>query len=160
MCTIVIMSGIPASGKTTFINQYALVPLTKDLSIVRICPNEIRVGKFGAKPYDPKDNIVVWSEVYSRINIALATGISLIFVEGYNTTIAERQRYFQRFEKCPNVSFIAVRMITSYPISLSRNNQRPRPILERHMLEFNNRIEQEPPTRGEGFAKILEVSGE
>ena len=145
---ILMMIGIPGSGKSTVANQ-----ISEETGAVWLSADEIRVEINGDA--DSQDNPqLVFKTMKERMQAALASGKSVI----YDATNCRRRyrRDFINDANKNNQQVAAIYMDVPTSVCIQRNEQRDRKV----PIEVIERMAQRltPPSKGEGFCKIFNLN--
>lgn len=129
--TLIMMVGIPGSGKSTEAKELAKI----DNSVI-LSSDAIREELFGNES-DQSDNGRVFSLLYERMNKNLSEGKNVI-LDATNTTLKNRRRFFESLKvDCYEVAFV---MTTSFEECVERDKSRSRSvgfdIIKKFILNF------------------------
>ncbi len=141
--TVIMMIGIPASGKSTKAKE-----LTKDFNLEIVCPNDIRKELYGDVSIQG-DGDKVFSIAFDRIGKLLQEGKNVVF-DATNT--ASRRKYIQRLRDLGAEEIIGVYMDTPIDVCLKRNyarNDRSKPVPKRILYRMAENLEHNPPSSRE-----------
>lgn len=146
MSKLYVMCGCPGSGKSTWAK--------KNLAdAVYISSDDIRLELCGT--YDPGvDEPRVFATFYGRITSMLASGKDVV-ADATNLTPWRRKK---ALDCCNGDEAIAVCMTTPLKEALRRNAGRDRQVPEDAVRGMYCKLRNNPPTKAEGFAKVMYVS--
>ena len=147
--TLIALSGVPGSGKSTFIRKF--VDDHPDYGWQIIHPDAIREELTG-DVNDQSRNKEVWALAYQRLREASAQGLPVIF----DATLASP--YIRREvagSVPPEYHRVLVSLDTPLEESLSRNKQRKRVVPEHVIRRMYTSLKENPPDRSEGWTRII-----
>ena len=152
---IYVMVGIPASGKTTWIERTLPKP------VVRIRLDRIRRETYGYHPVQLESSKE--KKVWSRADLLLSKAIRVahdVVVDSMALTTEWRQRILKVADGASQAPLekVAVFLDTPVDLALSRNQNRRKHVPAEAVREM--RCHVRPPSRKEGFSKIVTVRPE
>jgi predicted kinase len=146
------MVGIPASGKTTWIER------TLPASVVRIRLDRIRRGTYGYDPLqlEASKEEKVWSRADLLLSKAIKAGDDVV-VDSMALTTEWRQRILRVADEASRTPLekIAIFLDTPVDLALSRNQNREKHVPDDAIREMKGHVL--PPSREEGFSNIVAV---
>ena len=146
MFTLMVMCGLPGSGKSFFAESYC--KNHSDYTVVST--DKIRGELFGDES-DQSNNWLVFVEAYRRILSALDN--SNVIFDATNLTRKNRSKVIKYFRKVsPNTKLICMCMGTPIEVCLIRNKNRDRKVDEEVILNMLNKFEL--PTLEEGWDDV------
>jgi predicted kinase len=149
--TIVALSGVPGSGKSTFIRDLVREYPEHNWHIAH--PDAVREELTG-DVNDQSRNKEVWATTYERLGRAAEEGRPIIF----DATLASPYVRKQVVQSVPgDYERILVRLGTSLEESLRRNKSRDRVVPEDVIRRMYASLEKDPPGEFEGWTRIIRV---
>ncbi|MCR5544321.1 MAG: ATP-binding protein [Eubacterium sp.] len=169
MSTLYVMVGIPASGKSTKVNEFV------ENGAIAYSSDVLRGEMFGDPgiqftdewleklKYDGPDDYMkkklfvekyIFSEIYNRIEKALVDGKDVV-MDATNPGKNTRKRIMDRLKKYAD-RVVAVVMATPFDVCMERNQKRDRTVPEEAMIRIRNEFEF--PELEEGFDEIIYVN--
>ncbi len=149
MPTAIVGIGLPASGKTTMLKQYA-----SEHGATYICADDVR-KKLSGDAKDHTRNTEAWSIVYRRIQRALSRGCDVV-IDATNVKVQDRQQ-MARFCKNRGATVIGYWFKTPLRICLKRNQARDRVVSDRAMHRMAYCLRSAPPEPADGFDEIVAI---
>ncbi len=146
-----LLSGPPASGKTTLRNRM----FPKGMII---CPDEL-IGYTKENPWTPKAARAAWSESDRKLKEALQGDVPLMVFDATFVSVKKRKKYINLARK-NNVTPMIIYCVTSINTALTRNASRqksrqvPGFVMKRMFSSFV------VPTQEEGFDLVLNFNSE
>lgn len=140
--------GLPGSGKTTHLKKFA-----SQEGAVYVCADDIRTEWYGDAGIQV-DPGLIWEEVRRRARKALMAGRDVV-VDGTNVKPQDRRRMIQACSAADQV--VAIWCQAPFRICVERNSARDRVVPDYAMRRMKRQLYQSPPTRSEGFARVLRV---
>lgn len=144
MTTLILMVGIPASGKSTY-TKMKLSPKYKILS-----SDAIRKELFEDES-DQMHNEIVFQTLYERARNLLVSGKDVV-IDATNNNANIRKKALSHFEDL-NIKRKAIVIETPINECIKRDNERKRHVGENVISNFSNSFEY--PTKSEGFDDII-----
>jgi len=148
---LIIVVGLPGSGKTTFWKNTTCHPPMA----VRVSLDDFRrviIGKDYFAPFEP--TVHAWTE--QTVRYLLSQGFS-VYLDATSIRRGLRAKYI-RLAKEYGAETVCYEMKTSYHTCLERNKQRERVVPEEVIRRMSEDYEE--PTIDEGFDRIFAVSEE
>lgn len=142
---LVVMVGLPASGKTTYARRNFRTVVS---------PDRIRMEEFGTV-FDATIEREVWRRARRRTREGLEAGDVVCF--DATSLSRKRRRRLVFLARQAGVPAVAVWMDVSRSEAWKRNRQRERPVPRRSFAEMVVAFEQ--PGEGEGFAAVIRHGG-
>lgn len=143
MTKLIVMVGIPGSGKSTYAKKH----FGKTAQI--LSSDALRKELLGDET-NQKQNDIVFTELYKRARGFLILGEDVV-IDGTNINVFERKRVLNNFEDL-SVEKIAIVMNTPIETCYHQNQQRERNVEESVIDMYAKNFEM--PTTSEGFDKI------
>lgn len=145
MRQIYILSGLPASGKST---------TAKELGGYNICPDYIR-GQLTGDEGDQSQNDKVWAIAYGKLKRTLADPkYGRIVFDATNLVASDRHRLLKTIKNSgAEIETILVFHDVPLEVAIERNSKRSRVVPEYRIREMY--AEMRLPTESEGFDKII-----
>ena len=117
--TLIVVSGLPGTGKTYFCNQ-----LAERLPFVILESDALRKTLFPSPSYSPKENAHLFRAIHRLIETLLKRGISLI-LDATNLSEAKREYLYNIAERL-DVKLILVRVEAPPQVVYERLKNRPK----------------------------------
>lgn len=153
MSNIIMMCGVPGSGKTTYVKENMYDP-EEDAYISR---DEIRYEILGeGEDYFAHEGHV-YCEFVNRIKKAVGEGRECVFVDATHLNRASRKKLVKQLGINPS-EITVMWMDTPFNICLERNRQRQgrECVPDKEMYAMKNRF-QVPSKTVEGFGRVIRV---
>ena len=148
MSELIVMCGLPGSGKSFYSRQY--VENHPEFTVVST--DKIRGELFGDES-DQRDGWLVFMRAYSDLTTILKSGGSAIF-DATNLKKSDREKILKYFRKvCPDAKLKLVFMTTPVPICVERDKNRDRVVGEDVILNMKHKLDW--PNDAEGWDDIL-----
>jgi predicted kinase len=141
---LVLLVGLPASGKSTWLEQRGLRGLSSDAVRLLLCDAE----------ENQKINRLVFRTLRYLAGQRLQTGAPVTYIDSTALTLWER-RCWTRFAQLNGCEIEAVFFDTPFEVCLARNAARPRRVPEAALRLMAARLV--PPTTAEGFTRVTIV---
>jgi predicted kinase len=149
--TLIALSGVPGSGKSTLIKR--IVKSHPGTRIVVVNPDAIRkqlTGDMSNHSRDPE----VWRSAHQQVRDASEKGQPVIF----DATLANPRTRKEIAALVPeDYERVLVRMGTSLEESLNRNLLRDRKVPEEVIRRMWRNLKENPPKMSEGWTQIVRV---
>jgi predicted kinase len=157
MPTLFCLVGLPASGKSTWVNAIAA-----DYPNVRsICPDRIRAKLYGDAAIQGD-----WATIESVVRSELTTAAQAIVFNTapfaiYDATNAVQQHRLEAIalaRHCGFTTIIAVWFDCPIGLCLARNQKRSRQVPRSVLESMDAALRSNPPTLADGFDQILPIT--
>ncbi len=152
MTTLILLIGLPASGKSTLARQLQAECPDRDL----ISTDAIREKIFGAEVIQGSW-LVIWQEVQRQFQSAIAAHRTAI----YDATNAQRSRRREILSLGRELGFTTITGIwvdTPVWLCLARNKRRTRQVPEEVIFRMHRQLRDAPPSLAEGLDELLVLS--
>ncbi|MES2931495.1 MAG: AAA family ATPase [Patescibacteria group bacterium] len=153
MKKLVIGIGIPGSGKTTFLTQYA-----KSHGYAYISPDDIREELTGDRLHQAR-NAEVWQLAEARMRDRFQEGESVVFdatfVRGY-----ERRSFIEAARAYGAECIEGYYFDVPLEIAQKRNIGRENPVRHHALARMDRLIREDPPRASEGLNSVFVVNEE
>ena len=138
MKKVILGIGIPGSGKTTILKDFA-----DRYSYVYICPDDIRLEMTGDAA-DQSKNKEVWVEAYKRMADRLKERETVVFDATF--THPEQRKEFLNFARTSGAEKIEGLLVnTNLELAKERNVSRERKVPERVLNRMSESLQSSPP---------------
>ena len=144
MAKLILMVGLPGSGKTTFANTMF------DKDIIVLSSDGIRKELYGSES-DQNHNDIVFKTLYDRAIDGLLNNKTIV-IDSTNSIKENRKRALSNFSNM-NISRTAIVINTDIETCLKQNSKRKRVVEESVIKEFADAFSF--PTKDEGFDEII-----
>jgi predicted kinase len=145
--TVVIGIGLPGSGKTTWLRQFAA-----DTGAAYFCPEDIR-ERLSGDAGDQSCMDEVWAELYDGVAIALRNGHNVV-IDATNYRRYDRLKLIRHCWQYTD-DITGLWFVTPAPLCQQRNIARSRMVPAHAMARMEHHLTRWPPSRGEGFTELL-----
>jgi predicted kinase len=142
---IIITVGLPGSGKSTYLQNLVVNPISSD-EIRRLIADD---------PADQTIHARVFATIRYLIRQRLATGRPVTYVDATHLTKWERRPYVQLARR-HNCTLQALFFDVPVEVCLERNKHRPRIVPEKAIRKMAESLQI--PTKAEGFARIIKIT--
>jgi len=148
---VLVLIGPPGSGKSTLANLLSAL-----YGIAILCPDDIRKSMFGNKPYDYRDNDLVWDELYEELHPCMEQGTPVI-IDATNTSHWHRRNLLS--ELPTHVKVTGLWFQVSLNECLKRNAARADklPVPEEVIQEAFESLIAYPPEYRDGYDNLLVI---
>lgn len=146
-----LLMGPPGAGKSTLARQR----MVRNPNLQIVSTDQIREQLYGNAAIQG-----VWTDIESIVLSQISTAIvqhKPIIYDATNCNRADREAFLQKFAPFPQVYWVAVRVQTSVSLCKQRNCQRDRQVPEHIIDAMAYQLQTEPPSRAEGFRRILNI---
>ena len=144
--TITLAVGLPGAGKSTYFARRGITPLCSDTIRLWLLDDET----------DQSAQHLVFLTLRGLLHARLRLGRKQNYVDATNLTPRERRPYFQLAAQY-GYNLHAIYFEVPLATCLERNEQRHRKVPKTAMERMARRLV--PPSRSEGFTKIVVVKG-
>lgn len=138
---LVILSGLPGSGKSTYSQNYKALYGTNGIKVNIVSSDEIRMELFGK--YDSFENEkLVWETLHNRIAELSNEDNSVTILDATTLTNKQRYSYALKYKDLYKQISLVV-LITPLEQCLTQNKMRPKNkwVPENIILNMNNKFE-------------------
>lgn len=143
--------GIPGSGKTTVLKEFA-----KKWGYSYVCPDDIRLEMTGSASDQSKNN-EVWNEVYIRVENELRSGNSVI-LDATFANPKQRKQFIEFVREKGAEKVQGVFLDTPVETAKERNKMRERVVPEHAMDRMIENIKKFPPEIKEGLDGLFTLN--
>ena len=153
--TLVLLQGLPRSGKTTFIANAIDEAIGFGNAGVVVNPDAIRRALHGHR-FIPEAEDHVWAIAFTMARALFFSGHTLVYVDATNTTRKRRDPWTamaRKLEVACNLLVVRTDADTCRARAESQGDDVLLPVIERMLDQW------EEPTREEGWEKITLVDG-
>lgn len=151
--TLVMMIGLPGSGKSTYAKK--LLELNKNWKYVS--RDEIRYNYVADQKHYWDHEYEVYQEFSKQIDMHLING-DVVIADATHLNKKSRDKLFRNLTS-QNFEKIAIIMNTSFEVCFNRNSKRTGIVRVPDQVMYRMKNNYKPPTKVEGFDKILKVNG-
>jgi predicted kinase len=141
--------GLPGSGKTTYLRQFAA-----DIDAVYVCADDVRAEWYGDASVQI-DSEMVWSEVRRRARKALMAGRDVV-IDGVHCKQSDRAATIRACNSAEAV--VGIWCQAPFKVCMARNLSRERVVPAYAMKRMRNQLYRNPPSKREGFTRIERVN--
>jgi predicted kinase len=145
LCKIVVLIGLPGSGKSTYLARLGVNGISSD-EIRRLLVDDVT---------DQTIHRPVFSTVRHLIRQRIAIGRAVTYVDATNLTRRERRQYI-RLGQLNDCNVEAVFFDVPLEICLERNQSRSRIVPAEAVREMARKLR--PPSLEEGFTRITRIA--
>ena len=142
---LILMVGLPASGKSTIVQQYQW-----EHCCIVVCPDDIRMTMFNTE-FNKDVEGLVWFTARAMVKMLLAQGHNVV-LDSTNLTKDRRKEWIDLAKEC-QVIVVAHQMDTPFHECLARNNNRDRKVPNDVMARMYNACQD--VSHDEGFDQIV-----
>ena len=146
MAKLIILVGLPSSGKSTYIEKN----FCEGFEI--LSSDKIRKELFFDEQ-NQANNSLVFSSLYRRAKEFLSCGKSVV-VDATNINRFERKRVLDNFTEF-DIERIAIYIDTNINECIERDLKRARTVGDDIIMHYANKFE--PPTKDEGFDEVIVI---
>lgn len=148
MKKVILGIGIPGSGKSTILKQFA-----EKNSYTYICPDDIRKELTGSE-VDQSKNQEVWSETYKRSSESLGKGETIV-LDATFTNPSQRKNFiaFVRDNGAEKIQGIFVD--TPFEVAMERNSLRERKVPSHVIERMKDELNKFPPEIEDDFDSLF-----
>jgi len=143
MRELIIMVGVPGSGKSTYVKKNL-----QDYKV--LSSDEIRKELFGDESCQ-SNNILVFNTLYKRAREYLLLGYNIV-IDATSINVKERKRVLDNFKDL-QIKKIAIYIKTPIEICYKQDSERERKVGKDVIDYFNSNFEV--PTKEEGFDEVI-----
>lgn len=140
--------GLPGSGKTTYLRQFAT-----DIGAIYISADDIRAEWCG-NAQQQRYNGQVWLEVHRRARKALMAGQDVV-IDGVHTKQTDRAATIRACNSAESV--VGIWCQAPFGVCMARNRSRERVVPTYAMKRMRGQLYSNPPSKREGFARIDKI---
>ncbi len=151
MKKVIIGIGIPGSGKTTVLKDFA-----EKYNYIYICPDEIRMEMLGDAA-DQSKNSEVWAEAHQRMRDFLAQGQTVVFDATF-TNANGRKNFLDLARQSGAEKIQGILFDTPLEIAQERNLSRERQVPEHAMQRMHNDLQKDKPSLEDGLDAIFTLN--
>jgi len=153
MASVILLIGIPASGKSTLAYRLWQYLQNQGESGLIISPDQIR-----ARLYGSADRQGVWTEIWQEVRrefVEAYDGERSVIYDATNARSPDRQEVINFVKSCGFKPITGIWLNSPLWICLARNQGRSHPVPEAVMLEMSKCLGQAPPHLREGFDRLM-----
>lgn len=154
MPQLILLIGLPASGKSTLARQI----ISQDSGCLLISTDAIRAELFGDEAIQGPW-LQVWSRVQQEFEEAVVGGFRVVY-DATNVRRKQRQEAIARARKTGFTHIIGCWLDVPLEICLQRNTQRQRQVPEEVIFKMYRQLTDAPPSLEEGLDKLVRVDGQ
>lgn len=142
--------GVPGSGKTTVLKEFA-----DKYGYSYICPDDIRLEMTG-NIADQSKNREVWAEAYNRASRELRVGNTIVFDATF-TNPGQRKDFINFARENGAEKVQGVFLDIPIEVAKERNRNRERIVPEYAMDKMNDSLQKFPPEIEDGFDGVFSL---
>ncbi len=151
MKKVIIGIGIPGSGKTTILEEFA-----QKHSYAYICPDDIRLDMLGDAA-DQSKNSQVWAEAHQRMSEYLIQGKTIVFDATF-TRASERKSFINLARQSGAEKIQGIIFDTPLDIAKVRNLNRERQVPEHAIQRMSDDLNAHRPSIEDGFDAVFTLN--
>jgi predicted kinase len=151
MKKVIIGIGIPGSGKTTVLKEFA-----NKYGYVYICPDDIRLEMLGDSA-DQSKNKEVWGEAHQKMRDHLAQDKTIVFDATF-TRGTERRNFIDLARDSGAEKIQGIIFDTPLDIAKERNLNRERQVPEHAIQRMSNDLNAHRPSIEDGFDAVFTLN--
>lgn len=151
MKKVIIGIGIPGSGKTTILKEFA-----EKYNYIYICPDDIRAEMLGDAS-DQSKNKEVWAEAHSRMSSFLEQGKTIVFDATF-TNANGRKNFIDIARQSGAEKIQGILFDTPLEIAQARNLNRERQVPGHAMQRMHNDLQDNRPAIEDGLDSIFTLN--
>lgn len=140
--------GIPGSGKTTSLFQYA-----KKHGHTYICPDDIRQEVSGDARIQANMRLV-WDTAYARMREAIQKGKTVVF-DATQYKPEDRRDFTQKAKGYGAADIVGVYFDVPLEVAKERNATRDRVVPDHALTRMHRMLTEFPPSEKDGFTSIV-----
>jgi predicted kinase len=155
MNTVIVLIGIPASGKSSFARS---IVQSYSSPVKVVCPDLIRVELYADRCLSENQFQGDWQEIYNQIKVQFQQSYQAQKSVIYDATNCKIQYRQEIISLCKNIGFNLVTGIwLNVPlwICLQRNERRLHPVPESVILDMYRSLMTRSPSLDEGFDRLM-----
>ncbi len=153
MKKVIMGIGIPGSGKTTVLKEFACKN-----GYVYICPDDIRNNLTG-NTEDQSKNRDVWGEAYMKVKKSLAERDSVVFDATF-TNQKQRKDFISFARQSGSEKIQGIYLDVDLEVAKKRNSLRERKVPESVLGRMNAGLKKFPPEIEDGFDLLVNLNEE
>jgi predicted kinase len=151
MKKVIIGIGIPGSGKTTVLKEFAA-----KYDYIYICPDDIRAEILGDAANQSK-NKEVWAEAHRRLSDFLSQGKTIVFDATF-TNLNGRKNFIDLARQSGAEKVQGILFDTPLEIAQERNLKRERQVPEHAIQRMHNDLQSNRPNIEDGLDSIFTLN--
>lgn len=148
--SVIMMAGVPASGKSTIARELGSM---LDLDI--LSSDGIRKEITGSES-DLSQDRLVWEALYERVEQVMAKKQSCI-VDATHNNLSVRERDIERYRGYGARMVVCVHVIAELEKVLERNKSRERFVPEFVIERMDTNLRLDPPSTDDGFSAVVRI---
>jgi predicted kinase len=150
---LILLIGLPGSGKSTFANQL----LAQDPQRQLISTDIIR-GKLFGNQANQGCWLLVWQEVQRQFQLVASHNQTAIY-DATNVTRCTRRQVIDVAHESGFLQVVGVWLHTPVWLCLARNKRRQRCVPEDIIFHMHHQLQSVPPSATEGFDELIPMFG-